>query len=198
MTDEEDTKRKGKAENVYQREQFENMIDEDTSSAEIQEIKVSRVGYIEMKKLGSKKGWKVMHCVLIGGSFYWYKTAKASEPLGGCDLRDCEIENNVKVGNKDCFTFKSTADESELFVGHITSETNRDSWVQSLNENRENYEPQPSPAREEIKTKKVNIVNRTRNAVVSKTATSAIGKKVMKAIINEETAALLDALKKNS
>jgi len=39
-------------------------------------------------------------------------------------------------------------------------------------------------------------MDRTKNKMVSVTATSTIGKKVMKAIINEETATLLDALKK--
>jgi len=132
---------------------------------------------------------------LIGGSFYWYKTANSQEPIGGCDLRDCRIDNNVKVGNKDCFSILSGDDEGELFVGYLTSETTRDSWVEILNVHKE-MDPESFPEREDVKSKKKNIMNRTKSKVVSKTATSAIGKKVMKAIINEETATLLDALKK--
>jgi len=46
-----------------------------------------------------------------------------------------------------------------------------------------------------LRAKKKSIVNRNKNKVLSTTAPSAIGKKVMKAIINEETTTLLTALK---
>jgi len=171
------------------------MIDDDTTSSEEQtEVKITRVGYIEMKKPGGKKGWKVSHCVLIGGSFYWYKTANSVSPIGGCDLKECKIDSDVKVGNKDCFSICSGEDNGELFVGYLTSETARESWVNSLSTNKD-FDPHPFPEREEVKTKKKTLINRTKKKVVSKTATSALGKKVMKAIINEETATLLMALK---
>jgi len=48
-------KKKGKGESVEGRKQFEKIIDEDTSdSEEPEEIKISRVGYIQMKKLSKK------------------------------------------------------------------------------------------------------------------------------------------------
>jgi len=59
-----------------------------------------------------------------------------------------------------------------------------------------NADPHDFPVREEVKLKKKSLVNRTTSKFVSTTATSPFGKRVMKAIINEETVALLDALKK--
>jgi len=171
------------------------MIEEETSSSEEQkDVKISRVGYIKMKRPGGKK-WKATHCVLIGGSFYWYKTANSVDPIGGCDLNVCKIENNVTVGDKVCFSISNSEDNGELFVGYLTSETARESWVNSLEKNKE-LSPHPYPVREEGKTKKKNLINRTKNKLVSTTATSTFGKKVMKTILNEETATLLDALKK--
>jgi hypothetical protein len=137
------------------------MIEEETSSSEQDddntEIKVSRVGYIEMKrtskKVTSKVSFKAVHCVLIGGSFYWYKNAKAVDVLGSCDLRDVNIENNLRIGNKDCFVLKG-GDDVELFVGHITSETSRDQWVALFSANKE-LEPHPPLERDEVKIKKI-------------------------------------------
>jgi len=45
------------------------------------------------------------------------------------------------------------------------------------------------------KKRKEGFVDRAKNRVVTKTATSPLGKKVMKAIVNEETTSLLTALK---
>lgn len=46
------------------------------------------------------------------------------------------------------------------------------------------------------KKKKEGVMARAKKNVASKTATSAFGKKVMKAIVNEETTSLINALKK--
>jgi len=172
------------------------MIEEDTTSEEEQQqIKISRVGYIEMKKVKKSKkiSFQAVHCLLIGGSFYWYKDAKSTEPLGGCALRESTIENNVKVGNKDCFILKKD-DDTEIFTGNLTSETNRDAWVQAFNDAK-NKDPHEQPTRDEIKGKQKGIMGRATGKIASATSTSVIGKKVMKAIINEETTTLLNALK---
>jgi len=52
------------------------MIDDDTNSEDDdvqQEQKITRVGYMDMRKTskrGNKKSWKAVHCLLIGGSFF--------------------------------------------------------------------------------------------------------------------------------
>jgi len=110
-------------------------------------------------------------------------------------LKETKIQNNFKVGSNDCFAILSIEDDGELFVGYITSETAREGWIDILTKNKE-LDPHPFPVREEVKTKKKNLMGRAKNKVISNVSTSPIGKKVMKAIINEETATLLDALKK--
>jgi len=59
MSEEENTKKekKSKGENQMAKERFENMIEDDTTEEEIED-KITRVGYIEMKKQHSKKGKK--------------------------------------------------------------------------------------------------------------------------------------------
>jgi len=140
------------------------------------------------------KAFKPVHCIIIGGSFYWYKTPKDVEPIAGCDLNGINIVNNVGFDDKDCFAIRD-ADNKDIFVGYLTSESSRGKWVEALIAGQAK-DPKPFPVREKSKNKKQNIVKRTTNKVVSSTATSALGKKVMKAIINEETTTLLLALKK--
>jgi len=83
--------------------------------------------------------------------FFWYKDAKEVDPLGQCHLRDVEIENNVKVGNRDCFVIRDS--EGDKFTGSLTSETNRESWVQSLSDANAK-EPTEPPSRTLEKKKK--------------------------------------------
>jgi len=196
---EEDKKKKDRTSNesAYGREQFDNMIEEDTSSSEQEkENKITRVGYIEMKKLKKKTGtssWKAVHCVLVGGSFYWYKNAKDAVPMSGCDLKDVDILPSENYLDRDCFVLRDK-DANDLFIGFITSQSNKEAWVRFFTEGREK-EPKPYVERTTVLTKKPSLVDRTKNKVVSKTATSTVGKKVMKAFVNEETTGLLSALK---
>jgi len=131
-------------------------------------------------------------CCLRWFFFFWYKDAKDVEPLSSCNLRDVDLENNVKVGSRDCFVIREEG--VDKFTGSLTSETHRESWVQSITEAK-TKEPTEPPSRTVEKKKKKNVVSRAKDRVVSKTATSPLGKKVMKAIINEETTTLLNALK---
>jgi len=191
-------KKKGKGESTIGRAQFENMLNEDTSSSEQEEepIKIKRVGYIEMRKdsKNKKTKWKAVHCVLYGGSFFWYKNAKNVDPLSNCDLKHMDIENNIKVGNKDCFVIRNS-EGVDVFAGFLgSSETNREAWVQDLLDAKQK-EPNPPPSRDFVKVKKQGTMHRVKNKIASSTATSPLGKKVMKAIINEETTSLLQALK---
>eukprot|EP01129_Flabellula_baltica_P017588 TRINITY_DN9792_c0_g1_i1.p1 TRINITY_DN9792_c0_g1~~TRINITY_DN9792_c0_g1_i1.p1 ORF type:complete len:320 (-),score=90.58 TRINITY_DN9792_c0_g1_i1:46-1005(-) len=163
------------------------------SEDDIQDITtISRVGYIQMK--GKKHKFKAVYAILIGGSFYWFKNEKNStEALGGIDLKDVEI-GSEKIGNKNCFTLSNS--DGIIFTGHVTSSTNLGTWTDVLRSNKEHCHPEPCPDREVMKKKKKNVVSGAVKNVVSKTATSSIGKKVMKAIINDETKSLIVALKR--
>jgi len=126
--------------------------------------------------------------------FFWYKNAKNVDPLSNCDLKHMDIENNIKVGNKDCFVIRNS-EGVDVFAGFLgSSETNREAWVQDLLDAKQK-EPNPPPSRDFVKVKKQGTMHRVKNKIASSTATSPLGKKVMKAIINEETTSLLQALK---
>jgi len=129
------------------------MIEDDTDSdddQQEQDQKITRVGYIEMKKISKSKKvtWKAVHCVLVGGSFYWYKDAKELIPLGACDLQTADIDGHVTVGSKDCFGLVNGGDY--VFTGYLSSETNRESWVLLLQEGK-GKNPVPPPSRDEGK-----------------------------------------------
>jgi hypothetical protein len=64
-------RKKEKKESVEGKAKVEAVL-EDESSSEEEAVKITRVGYVEMK---SKKEWKAVYCVLIGGSLYWSKSS---------------------------------------------------------------------------------------------------------------------------
>jgi len=65
-------KKKDVKESAEAKAKVETVIDEDTDSEEEGDVKVTRVGYVEMK---AAKSWKAVYCVLIGGSMYWSKSS---------------------------------------------------------------------------------------------------------------------------
>jgi len=64
-------KKKDVKESAEAKAKIEATIDDDSDSEE-GDIKVTRVGYVEMK---AAKSWKAVYCVLIGGSLYWSKSS---------------------------------------------------------------------------------------------------------------------------
>jgi hypothetical protein len=162
------------------------------SEEDVQDVTtISRVGYIQLNK---KKKFKAVYALLIGGSFYWFKNEKnANTPLGGVELNQATITES-NVSGKNCFVM--TVEGNDVFVGHVTSSTALKDWIDILNYNKENCAPEPCPEREVTKKKKKSVVSGAVKNVVSKTATSPIGKKMMKAIINDETKSLILALKR--
>eukprot|EP01121_Diplochlamys_sp_Union-15-3_P000234 TRINITY_DN10234_c0_g3_i1.p1 TRINITY_DN10234_c0_g3~~TRINITY_DN10234_c0_g3_i1.p1 ORF type:complete len:116 (-),score=26.73 TRINITY_DN10234_c0_g3_i1:2-349(-) len=79
---EEKTPKKGK-----HKEKFIDTLPDEFSNSEEEEgqeektVKIARVGYFQVKIRDNK--WKPHYCVLIGGSFYWYKNSQATIPDGG-------------------------------------------------------------------------------------------------------------------
>lgn len=144
--------------------------------------------------MNKKKKFKAVYALLIGGSFYWFKNEKnATTPLGGVELNQAAVSES-SVSGKNCFVM--TVEDVEVFVGHVASSTALKDWIDILNHNKDNCAPEPCPEREVTKKKKKGVVSGAVKNVVSKTATSPIGKKMMKAIINDETKSLILALKR--
>jgi len=142
-----------------------------------------------------KKEWKAVYCLVIGGSFYYYKSSTDAEPKGCIDLSGHVVVSPVELkGEKKKCTFAIQKDPENLaFVGSC-SETELKAWKQILDEclGKDRSEPPTVVAQK----KKQGVMKRVKKRAASKTATSVLGKKVMKAIVNEETTTLLNALKR--
>lgn len=123
---------------------------EEESSEEEEDVKVTRVGYVEQKT----KAWKAVYCVLIGGSFYWSKSSTVRLPLGNChrdrpsprgfprnrfslrqdpdpkgaiDLKGKKLAFDVK-GLKKEHVFAIQDKGENLFVGGLSSENELNQW----------------------------------------------------------------------
>jgi len=143
-----------------------------------------------------KKEWKAFYCVVIGGSFYYYKSSVDTEPKGSIDLRGLQIVSPLEIkGEKKKFVFAIQKDAEQLFVGSCSGDPELKSWKTSLEEGLTKEKCDPPNVVAQSK-KKAGIMTRAKKRATSKTATSVLGKKVMKAIVNEETTTLLNALKR--
>jgi len=192
----ESSKRQTSKENPDQVKKVEAELDEETSSEEEGTAKVGRVGYIEMKQ---NKEWKAVYCVVIGGSFYYYKSSTDTDPKGHIELSGHQIIGPLQQkGKKKKYSFAITPDgkvESAQFEGRCAGEPELNSWKKALEEALAKEKSDP-PTLVAQKAKKKGIVERSKDRAASKTATSTLGKKVMKAIVNEETTMLLNSLKR--
>jgi len=189
------SKRQTNKENPEQVKKVEAELDEESSSEEEGTAKVSRVGYIEMRI--KKKDWKAVYCVVIGGSFYYYKSSTDADPKGSVDLAGYHIVSPVELkGEKKKCTFSIQKDpDNQIFIGSCSGDPELRAWKAALEEGR-NKEKSEAPTVVAQKAKKPGVMKRVKKRAASKTATSALGKKVMKAIVNEETTTLLNALKR--
>jgi len=180
--------------NPDQVKKVEAELEEESSSEEEGTAKVSRVGYIEMRI--KKKEWKAMYCVVIGGSFYYYKSSTDAEPKGSIDLAGHQIVSPVEFkGEKKKCTFAIQKDANQYFVGSCSGDPELKAWKIAIEEGLQKEKSEP-PTVVAQKGKKQGVMNRVKKRAASKTATSVLGKKVMKAIVNEETTTLLNALKR--
>jgi len=193
LKSEKSSKRSSK-ENPEQVKRIEAELEEESSSEEEGTVKVSRVGYISMKI--KKKEWKAVYCVIIGGSFYYYKSSTDAEPKGSIHLADHKIITPAPdTKKKYTFALQKGNEPPLLFIGSCSADSDLKSWIAVL-ENSFSLEKSEPPTVVAQKSKKPGVMNRVKKRAASKTATSTLGKKVMKVIVNEETTALLNALKR--
>jgi len=187
--DDKNVRANSKKENPEQKRKIEAELDEDSSSEE--GIPATRAGYIEMK---GKKKWKAVYCMLVGGTLFFY--TNSSEPKGKIDLKGHKLENPSKseTKKKNAFSVVNESDEP-AFTGSCSASTELDLWVKALESSLDKEASEPPTALNSTSKKKAGLMSRAKKRAASKTATSALGKKVMKAIVNDETSTLLNALK---
>jgi hypothetical protein len=79
------------------------------------------------------------------------------------------------------------------FTASLGSQSEFQEWIQALKKNKD-LDESPPPTKE--RRKKDSVMTRMKKRVAGNAATSPLGKKVVKSIINEETTALLNAMKR--
>eukprot|EP01130_Rhizamoeba_saxonica_P005459 TRINITY_DN2184_c0_g1_i1.p1 TRINITY_DN2184_c0_g1~~TRINITY_DN2184_c0_g1_i1.p1 ORF type:complete len:334 (+),score=90.03 TRINITY_DN2184_c0_g1_i1:378-1379(+) len=188
------SKRKSKKD-VVSEESSDDIIDFSTSSEEdLEEVGVAKSQVIYFSKKNGKK-WEPCYCLIIGSSFYWYKDTSSSIPKGSAEISNAvtTFERIEFPKRPNCFVLKE--DDEAIFYGSTDSAADLDDWI-GLFETSRDLTPIDPPDRSISKRKKGSALKRAKKRAASKTATSGIGKKVMRVIVNEETTALLTALKK--
>jgi hypothetical protein len=91
------------------------------------------------------------------------------------------------------YTDDKEKDKNVTFIASLGGQSEFEDWIQALKKNKDLDESAP-PAKE--RRKRDSVMTRMKKRVAGNAATSPLGKKVVKSIINEETSALLNALKR--
>ncbi len=79
------------------------------------------------------------------------------------------------------------------YLASLGSQLEHTEWIAALKKNKE-FEESEAPQR--VKRKKESVLNRAKKKMAGSAATSHLGKRVVKSIINEETTSLLSAMKR--
>jgi len=155
------------------------------------------------KRFGSKgkkgarfaqKKWNLYYVNLIGGALYYYKDEEADKPKGVIKLGDLTLAKNDSEGSKKkfCFSLKSQ-DCDFLFRAETEEEYNK--WIKAIEENRDKP-PKPPLIKEKKQNRAQSLALRAKKNMLSKAATSTVGKKLMKSQAPEEITNLLLSFKK--
>jgi hypothetical protein len=150
----------------------------------------TRTGYLEMKK----SGYHVVYAVLSGSTLYYYKNVSDPEPKGSVELKGSAFVDAVK-GEKKKNHFGISKDGKDIFVGAVGTQSDLEAWKKDLVES---FDKDPGAAIAtggEVKKKKTTVGMKIKKGAAAKGANTAVGKRVMKSIVNEETTTLLNALK---
>jgi len=151
----------------------------------------NKTGYIEMKK----GGYHAVYCVLVGSTLFYYKTANDPSPKGQVELKGCVFADTVKGENKKKFHFGLAKDGKDVFVGAVGTQSDLEAWKTAFNDSFPKDAGAALSSGDGKKTKKQTVAMKMKKGAAAKTANTAVGKKVMKSIVNEETTTLLNALK---
>jgi len=154
-------------------------------------LAATRTGYLEMKV--KKGGYQVVYTVLVGSTLYYYKNVSDEKPKGTTELKGCTFSDSVK-GEKKKNHFGLSKDGKEVFLGAVGTQSDLEAWKKDLTAS---FDKDPGAAISggEIKKKKTTVGMKLKKGAAAKTANTAVGKRVMKSIVNEETTTLLNALK---
>ena len=117
------------------------------------------------------------------------------DPTGVVHLKRSTLVEAPDVNEKK-FVLQLTVTEGEdknNYLASLGSQLEHTEWIAALKKNKELEE---SEAPQRVKRKKESVLNRAKKKMAGSAATSHLGKRVVKSIINEETTSLLSAMKR--
>jgi hypothetical protein len=146
----------------------------------------------EKKKFHQK--WKCYYINLIGGSLHYYKEVEDSEPKGSIKLRDLKLYKDEKEGSSHqwCFVLRN---DSLDYLFFCEEEQEWKDWTDAI-EKAMTKEASPPLKKEKRKTRAQELAFKIKKNVGGKAATSALGKKAIRAQAPEEVRNLVSSLKK--
>jgi hypothetical protein len=131
------------------------------------------------------------------GATHVLRALEDPEPTGSIALKRATIQEKPEgmEGKKFVIVLEYSEDKekSVIFTGCLGSQSDFQEWVQALRKNKD-LDEAAAPSKE--RRKKDSVMVRMKKRVAGNAATSPLGKKVVKSIINEETTALLNAMKR--
>jgi len=190
MSGKEDLKRSKKEEKKKAVEEAEEEL---SDSDEEEAPEGDKSGLVEIAK--KKDKFKTVFAILRGGSLFYYKDARETKPAApGLALKKLKL-NKQPAGVKKEFCF-SLEGEKDTINFALYSEVDFKEWIAAIEKGSTKDEAE-APDRGEIeKKKKEGLLSRTKKNIAGSAASSVLGKKLIKSILNEETSALLVAVKK--
>jgi len=145
-----------------------------------------------------KKGsdWTAVFCIVSGGTFFFYKNPTDADAKASFDLKDLKLnfDQDAKAKKKNTFTLNKDKEKKPSFEGALSTPEDLASWKTAL-EAAAKLPPGTAPDRSGLKKGKQGVAVAAKKSAASAAAGSGVGKKVMKAIVNEETTTLINALK---
>jgi len=164
---------------------------EELSESSSEEQDLALLGFFELKK-GAKGDFKPVYGIVSAGSLFWYKDSRDSKAAGSVGLKTYTLNIDAE-GQKKEFVIELKG--TELYYMAFSSQVDKAKWASTLIEAAKKDEASAPPEREGS-GKKEGIGARAKKKMAGDLATSGLGKKVMKTVLNEESMSLLTSMKR--
>jgi len=145
---------------------------------------VTKEGFLSKSAEQKVKLWKQRWFMLVGGTLFYYNKQTNYTPAGLLKLQEYTIEDTVE-SDKKTFVLKSNTSGKRLLLS-ATTEEEKNEWVAILKVN-QGLPPSPPPDNLHAKGKG------TKYAFEASVASSVLGKKFIREVVDEDAWLVLDA-----
>jgi len=139
----------------------------------------------------NSKPWKSRYFILVDGALYYYETTTSETPNGVILLKNCKVEERMETESKKQFSFSLKTETQEVVIA-AKSEEEKLEWIRMLREN----VGKESISKEPERPKHKSLVYKAQKNIVEKTATSKMGKNILKEYLPDDTWYILEVLKR--